>query len=77
MYDNETGEFTVLSGGAGLYYFFVHFLCDLDEQARLDLRKNGDVVCRAYARIRDESAVNEAHTGSCGAVVALHEGSVP
>ena len=38
-YDNGTGEFTVPSGGAGLYYFFVHILCDNDEQVRVDLRR--------------------------------------
>ena len=73
-YDNGTGEFIVPSGGAGLYYFFVHIHCDNDEEVRGDLRKNGVVVCRAYAGIRDESAVNEFHSASCGAVVALEEG---
>ena len=74
-YDNVTGEFTVPSGGAGFYYFFVHILCDNDEEVRVDLRKNAVVVCRAYAGIRDESAENETHNGSCGAVVTLEIGT--
>ena len=73
-YDSETGEFTVPSGGAGLYYFYVHILCDNGEQVRVDLRRNGGTVCRAYAGIRDENAGNEIHSSSCGGVVDLEEG---
>ena len=75
-YDNGTGEFTVPPGGAGLYYFYVHILCDNDEQVTVGMRKNEAIVCYAYAGIRDESAVNEAHSTSCGAVVTLEEGII-
>ena len=74
-YDNGTGEFTVPSRGAGLYFFFVHLLCDNEEEVTVSIRQNGVILCRAYAGVRDESAENETHTGSCGAVVTLEIGT--
>ena len=41
---------------------------------RVDLRRNGGTVCRAYAGIRDENAGNEIHSSSCGGIVGLEEG---
>ena len=38
------------------------------------MRQNGDLVCKAYSGINDD-AVNEVDSASCGAVLALGEGT--
>ena len=73
-YDSGTGEFTVPSGGAGLYYFFIHIQCDRGEQVTVTIRQNEAIFCNAYAGIRDENAGSEVHNSSCGGVVGLEEG---
>ena len=40
-YNAETGEFTTPSGGAGLYYFFIHFSLQSRVYAWMAIRHNG------------------------------------
>ena len=39
-YDSETGKFTIPADGAGLYYFYVHFMVDEGEVAEFIIRHN-------------------------------------
>ena len=64
----------MLSGGAGLYFFYVNLLSDYNEVADFAIRVNGVVMCKAY---NDESScgVNDRGSSSCGTVATLVEGS--
>ena len=70
-YDNTTGEFVVPSGGAGLYYFFVHFLIQDGLYATFRIEHNGAAICDAVA---DESAGGDMPATSCAAMVLLSGG---
>ena len=72
-YDGSTGEFTVPSGGAGLYYLYGHFLFDRGNAVTIRMQVNDGDICVAY-----EDGQNAPSFGgsSCGAVLALQEGSL-
>ena len=40
-YNSSTGKFTTPSGGAGLYYFYVHVLVDHGRWVWMNIRHNG------------------------------------
>ena len=44
-YDSTTGQFVVPSGGAGLYYFFVHFLIQDGLYVTFRIEHNGAALC--------------------------------
>ena len=70
-YDSTTGQFVVPSGGAGLYYFFAHFIVQDGLYATFRIEHNGAAVCDAA---EDESEGGDQPATSCGAVVLLAEG---
>ena len=71
-YNNETGEFTVPPGGAGVYFLFFYTLIGLGELAQFIVARNGDDLCRAYG---DHDTVgNDYPAASCGTVAMLDEG---
>ena len=72
-YDGATGEFTVPSGGAGLYYIYAHFLFQTGKLVWIRMQVNDVDLCVAF-----EDGVNAPSYGggSCGAVVPLQEGSL-
>ena len=71
-YSGATGEFTVPSGGAGLYYLYGHFLFEAGNLVWIRMQVNGADLCVAF-----EDGLNAISYGgaSCGAVVQLQEGS--
>ena len=69
-YNGATGEFTVPPGGAGVYYFYAHFLsAPGGEWVSMWLRHNGDQKCIAFT-----SDSTWYSNYSCGAVIVLKEG---
>ena len=66
--------FTVPSGGAGLYYFYVHVLVSVGEEADFRLEKNHELLC---GLLGDNSAggARDYDTGTCAATVMLDEGN--
>ena len=70
-YNSETGIFTVLTGAAGLYFFYVHFLNDDGKKNVVQIRKNGLIVSSAYA---DENLGGDYPVNSAGAVIILDKG---
>ena len=71
-YSGATGEFTVPSGGAGLYYLYGHFLFEAGNLVWIRMQVNGADLCVAF-----EDGLNAISYGgaSCGAIVQLQEGS--
>ena len=72
-YNSSTGEFTVPTGGAGLYYFYVHVLVDDGEEASLSLVRNNEALCSLNAD-NDNSGTGDYATGTCAATVMLNTG---
>ena len=72
-YDGATGEFTVSSGGAGLYYIYAHFLFQRGKLVWIRMQVNDADLCVAF---EDGANAPSYGGGSCGAVVALQEGSL-
>ena len=71
-YDGSTGRFTVPSGGAGLYYLYVHCMYDIGDWVYIGIRKNGAILC--YATNDDLIEAQDHDASSCGAVSVLDEG---
>ena len=73
-YNAETGQFITPSGGAGLYYFFIHFSLQSGEYAWMAIRHNGN-----FLSIMNEDAEETENfpASSAGAVVELQEGKNP
>ena len=71
-YSGSTGQFTTPSGGAGLYYFYVHVSLDRGTFAWTNIRHNGTTV--AIMR-EDETRSRNYPSGSCGAVIMMQEGN--
>ena len=61
----------VPSGGAGLYYFFVHFLIQDGLYVTFRIEHNGAALCDA---VGDETEGGDMPATSCAAVVLLAEG---
>ena len=72
-YDRGTGQFTVPSGDAGIYYFYAHFSLEGGTQAWMNVRHNGVTVSMMN---EDGTQTGEYPAGSCGAVIQLQEGKV-
>ena len=70
-YSGATGEFTVPSGGAGLYYLYGHFF-DTGNRVFIMMQVNEADLCAAYEDGRNGPTYGGS---SCGAVVPLQEGS--
>ena len=73
-YSGSTGKFTVPSGGAGLYYLYVHVMYDWGDWVYIGIRKNGSVLC--YATNDDLTDALDHDGSSCGAVSVLEEGKL-
>ena len=73
-YDSSTGEFTVPTRGAGLYYFYAHVLIDDGEEANLSRRKNEDRLCSLNGD-SNHSGTRDFATGTCAATVMLNAGN--
>ena len=70
-YNAETGQFVTSSGGAGLYYFYVHVLVGSGKFAWINIRHNGINVAMMN---EDENLGGDVPSGSCGAVIMMEEG---
>ena len=44
-YSSNTGLFTVITGGAGLYFFYTHLLYYPNENSNFPIRHNGFDLC--------------------------------
>ena len=73
-YDSSIGVFTVSSGHAGLYYFYVHVLVDEGEFARFGLKRNDEKLCGLVGDNNNTGAGDFA-TGTCATTVMLNEGN--
>ena len=71
-YSRSTGKFTTPSGGAGLYYFYVHVLIGRYRWAWISIRHNGITVAMIN---EDETTDYDFPSGSCGAVIMMEEGN--
>ena len=71
-YNNETGEFTVPPGGAGVYFLFFYTAVDNGEYGDFSIRHNGNPLCYAFGD-HDDLGEDWAAT-SCAAVSILNEG---
>ena len=69
-YNGETGQFTVPSGGAGLYYFYVHLVMEITGNGQFDIRHNGNATCNAF------TSASHGDGFSCGGVIVLQEGTL-
>ena len=72
-YDSTTGQFTVPSGGAGLYFLYTNFYGDDRKHMDFFIRVNGTNLCAAFADMHS-SGVDDNGTPSCGAVAQLAVG---
>ena len=70
-YNSDTGEFVVPAGSAGLYYFYAHYLFGAGELQYLNIRHNGNYLCKAF---EDNIRSGDSGGSSCGAIVVLQEG---
>ena len=70
-YDGETGDFVTPVGGAGLYFFYVHFQVDQGEHTLMDIKRNGVTLCQMAEA---DGNANGWPGSSCGATVVLEEG---
>ena len=70
-YDNITGNFVVPIGGAGLYFFYAHFLFYVGGNYHISVRRNETALCMDY---EDNRFSGDFGGSSCGIVVALFEG---
>ena len=73
-YISSTGEFTVSTGGAGLYYFYVHVLVDDGEAARVELMRNDEILCGMEGD-DDDTGSGDYDTTTCAATVMLNTGN--
>ena len=71
-YNGSTGQFTTPSGGAGLYYFYVHVRLGRDRWVWINIKHNGVTVAMMS---EDESAGGDYPAASCGAVMMMQEGN--
>ena len=70
-YDNETGNFIVPSGGAGVYYFYFHTVLEFGDVGLFIVRSTRYHVCAALG---DHEVVGtDSQPASCGGVVVLNE----
>ena len=70
-YNKETGDFTVPSGGAGLYFVYAAFSYNVGHQATFLIESTDGIVCTVN---EDETNGGDSAAGSCGAVLVLQEG---
>ena len=75
-YNSSTGEFTVPSGGAGLYFLFIDFYVTGGEWARFDIEVNNAVVCMAEVNTDTTGSTGDQYPATCGALVLLREGMI-
>ena len=71
-YKRETGNYVTPVGGAGLYFFCVHFEVDRGEYTLMDVRLNGVIFCQMA---ENDGQANGVPGGSCGATMILEEGN--
>ena len=70
-YNNLTGEFTVPSGGAGLYFFHTSFFIIGGENGLFITRVNGMEVCRTES---NTDVIGDGYIASNGFLTLLTEG---
>ena len=70
-YSSSTGQFTVPSDGAGIYYISTHFQLQDGMYAGFSMYHNSAVICGIY---EDESLGGDQPSTSCGVTVNLQEG---
>ena len=74
-YNNATGEFTVPSGGDGLYFFYINFFADDTKITDFVVRLNR-VTDLCYARAdMNSGGVADNGTPTCGAVATVSAGN--
>ena len=71
-YDVTTGYFTVPTGKAGFYYFYIHLTHEEGELGDFYIFMNDTGTCRS---IGDDETSSDSSSSSCGSVVNLQEGT--
>ena len=72
-YDVTTGDFTVPTGKAGLYYFYVHFSHAVGKEGDFYLQVSDTVICRS---VGDDDSGNDSSSSSSSCVANLTEGMI-
>ena len=70
-YDVTTGDFTVPTGKAGLYYFYVHFSYLASKMGDFYLLASDVATCRS---VGDDDSGSDTSSSSCSCVANLEEG---
>ena len=73
-YNSSTGEFTVPSGGAGLYFLYVNFWVIGGKWVRFDVKVNNSELCKAEADTRSTGSTVDNYQAGSGALTLLREG---
>ena len=74
-YNNATGEFTVPSGGDGLYFFYINFFVDDTKITDFVVGLNGVTdLCYARADMNSDDVADNG-TPTCGAVATVSAGN--
>ena len=72
-YDVTAGDFTVQTGKAGLYYFYVHFTHSTGQLGDFRLLVNNTETCRSLG---DDDSGSDSSSSSCSCVANLGEGII-
>ena len=72
-YDVTTGDFTVTTGKAGLYYFYVHLSHQAGQTGDFYLMVNDTVACRS---VGDDDSGSDSSSSSCSVITLLEEGMI-
>ena len=73
-YNSSTGEFTVPSGGAGLYFLYVNFWVIGGKWVRFYVKLNNSDVCKAEIDTRATGSTADRYHAASGALTILTEG---
>ena len=73
-YNSSTGDFTVPSGGAGLYFLYVNFWVIGGKWVRFDVKLNNSDVCAAEIDTRATGCTADRYQAGSGALALLREG---
>ena len=72
-YDVMTGDFTVPTGKAGLYHFYIHLSHMASQTGDFYLMVNDTVTCRS---VGDDDTGSDSSSSSCSVIALLEEGMI-